>query len=159
MPRSLWPRILTVSLLSLLALAPGAAIALGSADVAVTMVAAKKSVPYGRPVRFTITVTNLGPDPTTGVSLGVGVSDSYQSGPLTCPDGTVADGGFCTLDTLAPGASVRASYVATASNSCCPENLGVAVASVSSLSADAADPNSDNNQARVETPFRGKPRF
>jgi uncharacterized repeat protein (TIGR01451 family) len=160
MPSSWCPRVLAVGLLALLALAPGAAAALdGTADVAVAIVAAKKAVHFGKQVTFTITVTNLGPDPTTGVSLGVGVSDSYGSGPLTCPDGNPADGGFCTLDTLVPGASVTASYVATASNACCPENLGVAVASVNSLSADAADPNGDNNQARVETTFKGKPRF
>src|SRR5215213_7786429 len=102
---------------------------------------------------------DLGPDPTTGVSLGVGVSDSYENtGPLICPDGNPADGGFCTLATLAPGASVTASYVAIARNTCCPEDLGVAVASVNSETIDASDPVSSNNESRVETPFKGKPR-
>src|SRR5215213_1622436 len=159
MPSSWHPGVHAVGLLALLALAPGAATALGSADVAVAMVAAKKIAKYGQPVTFTITVTNLGPDPTTGVSLGVGVSDSYENtGPLTCPDGNPADGGFCTLATLTPGASVLASYVAIARNTCCPEDLGVAVASVNSETIDASDPVSSNNESRVETPFKGKPR-
>jgi hypothetical protein len=159
MPSSWRPGVLAVGLLALLALAPGAATALGSADGAVAMVAAKKIAKYGQPVTFTITVTNLGPDPTTGVSLGVGVSDSYENtGPLICPDGNPADGGFCTLATLAPGASVAASYVAIARNTCCPEDQGVAVASVNSETIDASDPVASNNEARVETPFKGKPR-
>jgi hypothetical protein len=159
MPNSWRPRVLAVGLLALLTLAPDAATALGSADVAVAMVAAKKIAKYGQPVTFTITVTNLGPDPTTGVSLGVGVSDSYENtGPLICPDGNPADGGFCALATLAPGTSVTASYVAIARNTCCPEDLGVAVASVNSETIDASDPVASNNEARVETPFKGKPR-
>jgi hypothetical protein len=159
MPSSWCPGVLAVGLLALLALAPGAATALGSADVAVAMVAAKKIAKYGQPVTFTITVTNLGPDPTTGVSLGVGVSDSYENtGPLICPDENPADGGFCTLATLAPGASVAASYVAIARNTCCPQDQGVAVASVNSETIDASDPVASNNDARMETPFKGKPR-
>jgi hypothetical protein len=42
MPSSWCPGVLAVGLLALLALAPGAATALGSADVTVAMVAAKK---------------------------------------------------------------------------------------------------------------------
>src|SRR5687767_2965406 len=151
MPSSWCPRVLAVGLLGVLAFIPGVATALQTptADVTVAMVADKKLVRYGQPITFTITVTNRGPDATTGVSLGVGVSDSYAStGPLTCPDGNPADGGFCTLDTLAAGASVTATYVATAANACCPKGVGVAVASVSSQFADTSDPVANNNEAR-----------
>ena len=154
-------RSLLGSLIAMLILAPGLrgpspAAAFGTADIAVSMKAAKKPIKIGQSVTHTITVTNIGPDAVTAVSFGVGVSDSYNAGPLTCPDGTSAPEGFCSLGTLLPGSSVAATFVAIACCSCCPEGIGVAVVSVNSQDADAADPVDDNNFMRVETRFRGR---
>src|SRR3954454_15224696 len=56
---------------------PAPVAAAGTADLAVTMVGNKKRLKYGKTLTLTATVTNLGPDVATGVTLGLGVSDSY----------------------------------------------------------------------------------
>jgi hypothetical protein len=137
------------------ALIPHPVAAAGTANLAVTMVGDRKNARFGDTITFTTTATNLGPDTATGVVLGFGASDSYAVFGGTCPDGTVST--ICDVGTLAPGASVTVLFRVMASNVCCPNRLGVAVASVSH-DAETIDPVDSNNSVRIETKFIGKPR-
>src|SRR3954468_24908713 len=71
--------------------------AAGTADLAITLVGDKKHLKYGETMTLTATVTNLGPDAATGVTVGLGVSDSYADFGGSCPDGSTST--FCTLGT------------------------------------------------------------
>jgi uncharacterized repeat protein (TIGR01451 family) len=137
-------------------LAPRPVAAAGTADLAVTMVGDRKHVKFLDTITFTITVSNLGPDVATGVTLGIGVSDSYGDLGATCPDGTVST--FCDLGSIESGKSVTVLFHAIASNDCCPNRLGVAVASVTH-DTDTVDPVSANDAVTVETRFTGKAPF
>ena len=137
-----------------LALAAHPAIATSTADLAVTMVGDTKDLTSGNTITFAVTVTNHGPDVATGVSVDVGVSDSYVDFGGTCPDDSVAS--FCDLGELAPGSSVTVLYRLGVRYACSPDRLGVAVASVAH-DAETVDPISANDFVRTETKFGGKP--
>lgn len=159
MPRRRLRLVMFVAMLMLAgfpALIPHPVVAAGTADLAVTMVGNAKRLKFGETITFTVTVTNLGPDAATGVTLGFGTSDSYHNFGGTCPDGTVST--ICTLGTLAPGASVTLSFQAMAANVCCPARVGVATASVSH-DAETIDPVSANDSVRLETKLGGKTLF
>jgi uncharacterized repeat protein (TIGR01451 family) len=127
-----------------------------SADLTVTMAPSQKHLRFQESMTVTITVTNLGPDPATGVRLSTGESDSINTGAIVCPDGTVHEfGGTCEIGFLGAGESVTATWTVSACCQCCPKRLGVISASVSG-DAVTMDPNPDNNRARVETRFVGK---
>jgi hypothetical protein len=138
------------------AIAPQPTAAAGTADLSVAMASEKKNLKFGDTMTFTITVTNLGPDPATGVTIGIGVSDSYGDLGATCPDGSTST--FCDLGRLESGANVTVLFRALACCSCCPNRLGVAVASVSH-DAETIDPVSANDSVRTETKFVGKAPF
>ena len=152
-PAAVLAAVLALALVSGLAVRPAAAQA--AADLAVTAAPSKKHLKFGASMTVTITVTNLGPDPATGVTLGAVVSDSLNPGPLVCPDGTVAEFGPCELGTLAPGASATATLTVIACCACCPEGVGVAIAGVDH-DAGTADPNGENNAARVDFKITGR---
>jgi uncharacterized repeat protein (TIGR01451 family) len=135
------------------ALIPPPVAAAGTADLAVTMVGDAKRLKFGETITFTVTATNLGPDAATGVTLGVGVSDSLANVGSTCPDGMGSN--ICVLGTLASGESVTVLFQVMAVNACCPNRVGVAVASVSH---DGAEPYPDphTNVVQVETKLVGK---
>ena len=69
---------------------------------------------------------------------------------LRCPAGPA------WIDTLASGDSVTVHFRLGTSQSCPPDRLGVAVASVSH-DAETIDPISANDSVRTETKFVGKP--
>jgi hypothetical protein len=137
-----------------LALAPPPAAAEGTADLAVTMVGDKKHLTFGDTIILTVTVINHGPNVATGVTVGLGASDSYAPFGGTCPDSSIST--ICDLGTLASGASVTVRFRLGTSDSCPPDRLGVAVASVSH-DAQTVDPVSNNDSVRTETKFVGKP--
>jgi hypothetical protein len=146
----------TMLLLSAPSLAPNPAVAIGTADLAISLTAPKSHLKFGETMTFSVSVKNLGPDTATGVSVGIGVSDSYANFGGNCPDGTVSS--FCDLGTLAPGSEVSFPYLVGACCSCCPERVGVAVANVNH-DADTIDPIDENNSSRVETKLIGKAPF
>jgi hypothetical protein len=153
--RSLLSLLVAITMLAgWLALAPHLTAAASTADLAITMVAHKNHLKFGHTITFAVTVTNHGPDTATGVTLVVGASDSYANFGGTCPDGSISD--RCDLGTLASGARVTVPYRLGASNSCPPDRLGVAVASVFP-DAESSDPVSANDSVRTETKFVGKP--
>lgn len=127
--------------------------AAGTADLAVSVDGYRKVVPYGKSFSFTTTVTNLGPETATGVEVWIGTSDSLANFGGTCPDGKVS--GMCVIGEMAPGAQVTVVFRVQAKNSCCPEDLGVAVFSVLH-DADTIDPNDANDNVRVEIRLVGK---
>jgi hypothetical protein len=136
-----------------LALTPRPVAAVGTADLAVTMVGDTKHLKYGDIITFTVKVTNHGPEVATGVTFGFGTSDSYANYGGTCPDGSVST--ICNVGTLGVGASVSVVFRAEALVSCCPTGLGVAVASVSH-DVNTVDPESANDSVRTETKFIGR---
>jgi len=144
----------TTMLAGWLALTADPAIAASTADLAVTMVGDVKDLTSGNTITFAVTVTNHGPDVATGVTVDVGVSDSYVDFGGTCPDASVAS--FCDLGELAPGASVTVLYRLGVRYACSPDRLGVAVASVAHA-AETVDPISANDFVRTETKLGGKP--
>jgi len=144
----------TTMLAGWLALAPPPVAATGTADLAVTMAGDKRHLRFGDTITFTVTVTNLGPDGATGVTVGVGASDSYADFGGTCPDGSTSN--ICDLGNLASGDSVTVRFRLGTSQSCPPDRLGVAVASVSH-DANTIDPISANDSVRTETKFVGEP--
>jgi hypothetical protein len=151
------PLVVLLATLALLAgppaFAPHPAAAAGTADLRVTMEGEKKQLKFGNTMTFTVTVTNLGPDRATGVVLHIGVSDSFGDLGATCPDGSTST--ICDLGSLEAGASVTVPFRAFACCACCPERLGVAIASVSH-DADTVDPVAENNSVRTETKLVGK---
>jgi hypothetical protein len=138
------------------ALIPHPVLAVGTADLAVTMVGDAQRLRFGDTITFTVTVTNLGPDVATGVTLHVGTSDSYADFGGTCPDRSTST--ICDLGMMESGASVTLLFRAMASNECCPKRLGVATASVSH-DAETIDPVSANDSVRLETKLVGKTLF
>jgi hypothetical protein len=138
------------------ALIPQPVAAAGTADLAVTMVGDRKVLQFGGTMTLTTTVTNRGPDAATGVTLSIGTSDSYHNHGGTCPDGRTSS--FCDIGTLAPGESVTVLFHVKAANACCPDRLGVAVASVSH-DTDTVDLVPANNEVRLETKLVGKAPF
>jgi hypothetical protein len=73
----------------------------------------------------------------------------------TCLDGTVSN--ICEIGVLSPGQTVTVVFRGMAANTCCPEDIGVAVASVSHDS-EALDPNPSNDSVRVEIRWVGRVR-
>jgi hypothetical protein len=147
----------TIALLGgLPALIPHSAAAMGTADLSVAMVGNAKNLRFGKTTTLSFAVSNKGPDMATGVGVSFGVSDSFADLGATCPDGSVS--GYCDIGELAPGASVTVDFHVKACCQCCPELVGVAVASVSH-DANTLDPESANDFTRVEVKLRGKPLF
>jgi hypothetical protein len=147
--------LLATLILSFPAIIPPAVDAAGTADLAITVKSSAKVLRYGATVTFTTTVANLGPDTASGVRVGIGMSDSLADFGGVCPDGTTSN--MCDLGALSPGASVTILFRAMAANTCCPENLGVAVADLSH-DAETVDPNAANDSVRVEIKLVGKAR-
>jgi uncharacterized repeat protein (TIGR01451 family) len=131
------------------------AAAASTADLAVSMAGDTKNPKWGGTITYSVTVTNLGPDIATGVTVAIGVSDTYANLGGACPDGSVSN--RCDLGSLPPGERITVDFRVMA---CCPEpdqRIGVAVGSVWS-DAETVDPVWANNEVRVETKLVGKAR-
>jgi uncharacterized repeat protein (TIGR01451 family) len=88
----------------------------------------------------TITVTNLGPSPATGVTVNNSLSAglSFVSASAGCANGSGVVN--CSVGTLAAGSSVSLSYIVT------PTTPG-AVGATATVTANETDPNAGNNSA------------
>jgi len=152
--------LLLIAAIALLAglplLAPHPAAAAGTADLSVSMVGDAKVLRFGKTMTLTVVVANHGPDGATGVVVSLGVSDSFADFGGPCPDGSISN--FCNIGELAAGATVTVQFQVGACCQCCPEFLGVAVASVGH-DANTIDPESSNDSSRIEVKLKGKPRF
>ena len=85
------------------------AAAQGGADLQITKVADKKTVKIGETITYTITLANLGPDVAMDIVFGDPIPDQLNLVSSTC--GNVS--AFCTVTSLASGASVTLVVVAT----------------------------------------------
>jgi uncharacterized repeat protein (TIGR01451 family) len=136
--------------LLLTCLGAGAVAAQETADLQITKVAAQKTVRAGGTVTYTVTVTNLGPGPATGVVFGDSLPDQLNLVDSTC--GAVS--AFCSVESLPSGASATITIVATPI-----ANLGRGERRITNtafvLESQTSDPNPSNNQASVTVRFVG----
>jgi uncharacterized repeat protein (TIGR01451 family) len=132
----------------------GVANAVGGSDVAVTAAWVGQGAPraaVGQRATYSITVTNLGPDASTGTYLVPSNPDAFNLVSMTCSDAS-----FCSPPggALASGASVTATIIDVV---CCfpagADRLVAAGATV--VVAPDTDPNLDNNTALVRTKITG----
>ncbi|NJD69854.1 MAG: DUF11 domain-containing protein [candidate division NC10 bacterium] len=124
----------------------------GEADLSVTKSASADPVGVRSPLTYTLTATNLGPDPATGVTLtdtlpaGVGlVAVTTGTGACSVATGTVT----CLLGVLASGASAIVTIRVTT-----PASPGTIV-NTASISAQQTDPDPANNSVSLTTSVLG----
>jgi uncharacterized repeat protein (TIGR01451 family)/LPXTG-motif cell wall-anchored protein len=117
-----------------------------SADLAITKTAQPVPVQAGRPVTYTLTVTNNGPSAAQSVKVTDPVpapltyaSSTTSSGSCTEADGTVT----CAVGTVAPGDVVTVTVVANVPSGAPPNQL----ANTATVSSPTPDPVDDNNSA------------
>jgi uncharacterized repeat protein (TIGR01451 family) len=128
----------------LTAMCAARAAAQSTADLAITKVADQKTVALGETVTYTVAVTNLGPDPATGVVFGDSLPDQLNLVDSTC--GAVS--AFCTVESLASGDSATLTIVATPiPNLARGERRITDTAFV--MGSATTDPNPGNDQASV----------
>lgn len=142
-----------VILLSLLGANVRPAFAQGITDLSVTITANQDRVRPGQLITFTITATNLGPDAAPLVDVVASLPDQLNFVSMTCDRGVTNDGNFCEYLSLAPGASVVTTLVATpligATGMMRAKWIGI-TASVVMESIDTADPDPTNNLATIQ---------
>jgi uncharacterized repeat protein (TIGR01451 family) len=118
----------------------------GEADLAITKSDAPDPVALGSDLTYTVTVTNNGPDASTGST----VTDTLPAG-VTFVSATPSQGSCsgtvtCDLGLLASGASATVAIVVTVDPAAtCP------LANTATVSGVEPDPDSANNSATVET--------
>ncbi|TCC27359.1 DUF11 domain-containing protein [Kribbella speibonae] len=116
------------------------------ADLAITKTAQPVPVHAGRPVTYTLTVTNNGPSAAQSVKVTDPVpaplryvSSKTSIGSCTEADGTVT----CAVGTVAPGDVVTVTVVANVPSGTPPNQLG----NTATVSSPTPDPVDDNNSA------------
>ena len=85
--------------------------ALAFSDLAVKMVATPDTISLGQSVTFTISVTNLGPDPAHYITLSDNLPKGVRLQSISSTSGTCASVSgipFCNMEGLAAGASATA---------------------------------------------------
>jgi uncharacterized repeat protein (TIGR01451 family) len=117
-----------------------------TADLSVTKTDSPDPVTVGKPLTYTVTVTNNGPNDATAVTM----SDTLPSG-VTFVSATPSQGSCsgtstisCSLGTLAKGASTAVTLVVT------PTVAGT-LSNTARVSATESDPDPDNNTATAVT--------
>ncbi len=125
----------------------------GFADLSITKHADRSKVKIGEQVTYTITLTNLGPEVATGIVFADTEPDSLVLVSFVCNQGTIIPPSGCAIDSLASGAGVSATLVAT------PLPLGkqreiTNLANV--VTSSSTDPNSSNNSMSATIKVIGK---
>jgi uncharacterized repeat protein (TIGR01451 family) len=138
-----------ITILTLLAGNVRLASAQETADLALTKTANQKHVKIGETITFTITVTNLGPGTATGIVFGDSLPDPLNLVTFSCSQGVVSIQSFCAVESLASGASVTATLVATPITN--PAKSERKFSNTAFIAESAAfDPNPDNNSASLD---------
>ena len=124
-------------------------------DLGITVLADRTRVRIGETVTFLITMTNLGPATATGIVFGDSLPGPFQVVSFSCSQGSLVNQSFCSVPSLAAGASVTAILVATpirvpAKNEKILTNIAIIAQS------DTPDPNSGNNAALLELHITSK---
>ncbi|TDD59403.1 DUF11 domain-containing protein [Kribbella antibiotica] len=117
-----------------------------SADLAITKTAQPAPVQAGRPVTYTLTITNNGPSAAQSVTVTDPVPaplkfDSVTTSQGSCYEinGTVT----CAVETVAPGDEITVTVVANVPSGAPPNEL----ANTAKVSSPTPDPVADNNSA------------
>lgn len=125
-----------------------------TADLAITKEVDKKNAKIGDNMTFTITLTNLGPSTATDVTFGDPVPDPLNLVSFACSQGTPV-GSFCEVGSIASGASVIATLVATPiTNPARSERKFTNTAFISE--SGTTDPNAGNDTASLDLHISGK---
>jgi uncharacterized repeat protein (TIGR01451 family) len=128
-------------------MAPGAAFA-ANADLAITKIADRTTVPIGENIRFTITLTNLGPGAATDVVFGDPLPDPLNLVSFSCSEGTVISSSYCSVDLVPAGHQVTIDLVATPITNPAPEEFDFENTAFI-LASGSPDPQPSNNTASV----------
>ena len=123
-----------------------------SADLSVTKTDSPDPVVVGQNLTYTITVTNNGPDPATGVILTDDLPDSaaFVSASPQCMYIQANHTVVCSLGTLTSGATATVTIVVRPLQ-------GGTITNTASVSAVEMDPNAANNTATESTTVHGPP--
>lgn len=125
------------------------------ADLSITKVVDSKNAKIGENMTFTITVTNLGPSAATDVIFGDPVPDPLNLVSFECSQGTVVGQSLCEVGSIASGASVSATLVATPiTNPAKSERKFTNTAFISE--SGTTDPNAGNDSASLDLHIIGK---
>jgi uncharacterized repeat protein (TIGR01451 family) len=156
MSRNLAGLVLALSLLSLpLVGNVRSSAAQDTADLALTKVVDKKNAKIGENMTFTITLTNLGPSTATNVTFGDPVPDPLNLVAFACSQGTVVGQSLCQVGSIASGATVIATLVATPiTNPAKSEHKFTNTAFISESAT--TDPNESNNSSSLDLHIIGK---
>jgi uncharacterized repeat protein (TIGR01451 family) len=139
------------------------AMAQDTADLSITKEADRSKLKIGENVVYTITLTNLGPDPATGIVFGDAVPDPLNLVAFACSpqgQGIIVDGivnPFCSVASLEPGASVTAILVATPISNLAKSERRITNTAFIEEAA-TPDPDSENNSASVTIRVIGRSR-
>jgi uncharacterized repeat protein (TIGR01451 family) len=127
-------------------------------DLSITMVADHSRVKVGENITYTVTASNLGPDPALFVGVTHGLADQLNFVSVTCDRGISSDGPFCEYSILEPGESVVSIFIVTPNPDIQNQdrNALTATATISPQTADTIDSNSGNNWASVTVRLIGR---
>jgi len=149
-----------ICMLSIGWIAPTAHANPDSADLTVSISWAGNGTPkarVGQPAPYTVTATNLGPDPAQQVQIRLGLADQLNPDSADCGTGVQQSNTTCAFAGLAPGQSVTVSFVAVA---CCfPKQSSRDASATASVDSATPDANRDNNVQNLPTRIIGGPGF
>ena len=128
-------------------MAPAAAFA--AADLAITKIADRTTVPIGQNITFTITLANLGPGAATDVVFGDPLPDPLNLVSFACSEGEVISSSYCGVDIVPAGHQVTITLVATPITNPAPGGDYNFQNTAFILASGTADPVSSNNQDTV----------
>ena len=132
------------------------ALAQGSTDLSVTIVADRDKVKPGQQITYTVTAINLGSDDAPLVDVIHSLPDQLQVVSLTCDRGISPDGPFCEYQSLAVGASVVSTLVATPPAGPGKQAKQVTTTAHVGLETTATvDSNASNNDASITVKLNG----
>jgi uncharacterized repeat protein (TIGR01451 family) len=124
-----------------------------AADLAIVKTLAPRPPVAGRPVTFTLRVSNLGPDDATGVTVTDPLSAKVTGPSATTSQGTcsiVASTLTCTLGGLASGAHATIRVTGTVAAG----TAGTFLNNTATVTADQSDPDHSNNTDSVHAMIR-----
>jgi uncharacterized repeat protein (TIGR01451 family) len=143
-----------LSLILLLSQSAQPAMAQEEADLSLKVTANRNKVKVGEEVTYTLTLTNLGPADVTSLFFSGSLPDTLNWVSFSCGAGTSYPT-FCTLDSLASGATATAIVVATPLPYSGRQER-IAEAYFSAHADYTPDPNSSNNGVHVPIKIIGK---